>query len=150
MQVIIFDDVIMHFRELSQFHSCAIILDGFSLASCDHLRIFSHWRVIFIHIFLERLIFLMILLLQFVILLCVYSELKVGDPKEDVFMGPLISKDHMSKVLHAVEEARRSGATIHTREGVLRQQLPQTCQAVRVTSLLLLTLFANFKCCCIF
>ena len=72
-----------------------------------------------------------------------YSELKVGDPKDDVFMGPLVSRDHMSKVLNAVEEARKSGATIHTREAVLRQELPQFCQAVRVSSFSPQTTFLN-------
>ena len=78
--------------------------------------------------------------------LCLYSELKVGDPKDDVFMGPLVSRDHMSKVLNVVEEARKSGATIHTREAVLRQELPPSCQAVSLIFLFADHFFFKFRC----
>ena len=47
-------------------------------------------------------------------------------------MGPLVSQEHMNKVLNAVEEARKGGATIHTHGGVLGQEYSKLSNEVRV------------------
>ncbi|KAK7091190.1 2-aminomuconic semialdehyde dehydrogenase-like [Littorina saxatilis] len=56
------------------------------------------------------------------------KKLKVGDPREDVFMGALISKDHLSKVVGAIHAAKNSGGTIHTQQGELSKELPVRCK----------------------
>lgn len=45
------------------------------------------------------------------------SELKVGNPLEDVNMGALISEDHMNNVLGFIDQARKDGGTVLTGGG---------------------------------
>ncbi|KAK7461553.1 hypothetical protein BaRGS_00038699 [Batillaria attramentaria] len=56
-------------------------------------------------------------------------KLKVGDPTDpDTFVGALISKEHLAKVLGAIRGAEQAGATIHSQVGDVTEQLPEHCQ----------------------
>nr|KAG5686676.1 hypothetical protein BaRGS_025995 [Batillaria attramentaria] len=61
-------------------------------------------------------------------------KLKVGDPADpDTFVGALISKEHLAKVLGAIRGAEQAGATIHSQVGEVTEQLPEHCQGKGIT-----------------
>jgi acyl-CoA reductase-like NAD-dependent aldehyde dehydrogenase len=60
----------------------------------------------------------------------VCRKLVVGSPKEDVFMGALISKEHLAKVVGAVTAAQNQGATIHTKGDDVTKDLPQVLSCI--------------------
>lgn len=51
--------------------------------------------------------------------------LKVGNPKDDVFMGALISADHHAKVKGFIDLARQEGASLLCGDGIDPLELPE-------------------------
>lgn len=57
------------------------------------------------------------------------KKLTVGDPRDpDVFMGAMISRDHLVKVSSMVDQAVEAGAGVHRKSANALQDVPERCQ----------------------